>query len=64
MLPVNSFAAFNGQHCRQDWFSIPLISGLLLLTSACATYRVNSLVDAPDANPGDRKCERAIPRAV
>ena len=25
------------------------------------TYRVNSLVDAPDANPGDRTCARAVP---
>ena len=31
---------------------------LLLLTSGC-TYQVNSLVDAPDANPGDGKCESA-----
>ena len=33
---------------------------LLLFTNACATYRVDSLVDAPDANPGDHKCERAM----
>jgi len=25
------------------------------------TYRVNSLADAPDANPGDRTCARAVP---
>ncbi len=34
---------------------------LPLVTSGCMTYRVNSLADAPDANPGDRKCERAVP---
>lgn len=25
------------------------------------TYRVDSLLDAPDANPGDRRCARAVP---
>ncbi len=34
---------------------------LSLVTSGCMTYRVNSLVDAPDANPGDRTCARAVP---
>ncbi len=31
---------------------------LVLLTNAC-TFRVNSLADAPDANPGDGSCESA-----
>jgi CSLREA domain-containing protein len=31
---------------------------LVLLTNAC-TFRVNSVVDAPDANPGDGTCESA-----
>ena len=34
---------------------------LPLLMSACMTYRVDSLLDAPDANPGDRTCARAVP---
>ena len=33
---------------------------LFILTSGCMTYRVDSLADAPDADPGDRRCERAI----
>ena len=40
---------------------LPLLAGLLpFLFSACMTYRVDSLADAPDANPGDSKCERAV----
>lgn len=31
-----------------------------ILLAAC-TYRVDSTVDAPDADPGDFRCERAIP---
>jgi CSLREA domain-containing protein len=38
-----------------------LVVLLSLATSGCMTYRVNSLVDAPDANPGDRTCARAVP---
>jgi hypothetical protein len=34
---------------------------LPLLMSACMTYRVDSLLDAPDATPGDRTCARAVP---
>ncbi|MBX3235841.1 MAG: hypothetical protein KF814_06795 [Nitrospiraceae bacterium] len=32
----------------------------LLSLSACRTYRVDSVVDAPDANPGDHVCARAV----
>jgi CSLREA domain-containing protein len=39
----------------------PLVVLLSLATSGCMTYRVNSLADAPDANPGDRTCARAVP---
>ncbi|MGZ8454939.1 MAG: hypothetical protein ACXWZE_22850, partial [Candidatus Binatia bacterium] len=34
---------------------------LPLLMSACMTYRVDSLLDAPDGTPGDRTCARAVP---
>lgn len=40
--------------------AVSLVVLLPLVTSGCMTYRVNSLADAPDANPGDRKCERAV----
>lgn len=33
---------------------------VLLALSACRTYRVDSLVDAPDANPGDHVCAKAV----
>jgi len=41
-----------------DRFFLCSVVVLLLLTNACA-YHVNSLVDAPDAKPGDGKCESA-----
>ena len=48
-----------------QWFLVRaatlLVVLLSLFTSGCMTYRVNSLVDAPDANPGDRACARAVP---
>ena len=43
--------------CRDRFFLCSVVV-LLLLTNACA-YHVNSLVDAPDAKPGDGKCESA-----
>jgi hypothetical protein len=33
---------------------------LSLVLSGCNTYRVDSLLDAPDANPGDEKCRRPV----
>ena len=37
-----------------------LVILLSLVMSGCMTYRVNSFADAPDANPGDRTCARAV----
>jgi CSLREA domain-containing protein len=50
---------------QSQWFLVRAATLLVVLlsffTSGCMTYRVNSLADAPDANPGDRTCARAIP---
>ena len=43
--------------CHRRYF-VRLAIVLLLLTNAC-TFRVNSLVDAPDAHPGDGECKSA-----
>lgn len=43
-----------------DRCSISVLA-LCLVTTSCATYRVDTVLDAPDANPGDRRCARAVP---
>lgn len=37
------------------------LTGIPLIFLNACVYRVDSLVDAVDANPGDRRCERAAP---
>ena len=48
--------------CKEQNFRSParhfVFLALVLLSNAC-TFRVNSLADAPDANPGDGSCESA-----
>lgn len=34
--------------------------GVAMALLGCRTFKVDSLVDAPDANPGDGKCARAV----
>ena len=50
---------------QSQWFLVRAVTSLVVLlslaSSGCMTYRVNSLVDAPDAIPGDRTCARATP---
>lgn len=38
-----------------------LIGAMGLVAATSCTFTVDSLADAPDANPGDGRCERAVP---
>src|SRR5947208_5567755 len=57
-LPVNGLSRSTKDPRCPDRFFLCSVVVLLLLMNACA-YHVNSLVDAPDAKPGDGKCESA-----
>ncbi len=58
---MNPFLPIRQSQWSFGRFATLLVVLLSLATSGCMTYRVNSLVDAPDANPGDRTCARAVP---
>ncbi|MEO8047458.1 MAG: hypothetical protein ABI684_09230, partial [Nitrospirota bacterium] len=58
---MNSFLPTTQSPWSFSRVATSLVVLLSLVTSGCMTYRVNSLVDAPDANPGDRTCARAVP---
>lgn len=58
---MNSFLPTTQSPWSFSLVATSLMVLLSLVTSGCMTYRVNSLVDAPDANPGDRTCARAVP---
>lgn len=58
---MKSFLPIRQSQWSLGWFAASLVILLSFVTSGCMTYRVNSLVDAPDANPGDRTCARAVP---
>ena len=57
---MNPFNALIPSQSHLGRLVISLVVFLPLFTTGCMTYRVNSLADAPDTNPGDRKCERAV----
>lgn len=56
---MSRFLPLSPSKVTLDRITTSLTILLFLETSGCI-YRVNSFGDAPDANPGDRKCERAV----